>query len=124
MDELRKDGAEIIILFRESQDVINSAAALEIFEDIGARFQVWCADLGVFEYGYASLSWRLSQPNKIRSAKMLIRHLREDLSNCDYLIVISVCAVLTVCSLRRSDGKPSTSRGHPRRCIGLRWVLG
>jgi hypothetical protein len=89
MDELRNHAAEVVDLLRVSRGSLEekiSAAALQIIDDIDTRFQIWCAELGVFEHDYGSLDWRLPPQSKPRqSAVFLIRHLKDNLSNCDCL---------------------------------------
>jgi hypothetical protein len=89
MDELRNNAAEVVNLLRVSLRSLEekiSAAELQTIDDIDTRFQIWCAELGVFEHGYGSLDWRLPPQSKARrSADILIRHLKDDLSNCDCL---------------------------------------
>jgi hypothetical protein len=89
MDELRNDAAEVVDLLRVSRGSLEekiSAAALRTIDDIDTKFQIWCADLGVFEHEYGSLDWRLPLQSKARrSAVFLIRHLKDNLSNCDCL---------------------------------------
>lgn len=48
-----------------------------------SRFKIWCGNLGVRQWGHASLDWRLREAPQIRKQITdLLQHVKDDLENC------------------------------------------
>jgi hypothetical protein len=66
----------------------------ENLHDAHSRFKVWCGNLGVFQWGHASLDWRLREASQVRTQVVdLLEHMADDLENCIQRIFIQMNAV-------------------------------